>query len=58
VSERDVTRIDVDQLWLQEWAEAGLAAIEAYLAKHAAFVEFLQRQADLRSSDDGGARSV
>ena len=55
---RDVKQIDVDQLWLQEWAEAGLTALEAYLAKHAAFAEFLQRQPDLRSNDDGSARSV
>ncbi len=27
--------------WLEEWAEGGVQAIEAYLAKHLAFLSFL-----------------
>jgi hypothetical protein len=37
--------LDVDEAWLAEWASEGLAAIEAYLAKHAAFAEYLRRAA-------------
>lgn len=29
-------RTPVDELWLRDWAAEGLAALEAYLAKHAA----------------------
>ena len=32
---------DLDDEWLEEWARAGVAAIEAYLAKHAAFLAYL-----------------
>jgi hypothetical protein len=56
--ERDIAHTDVDELWLREWAEAGLALLQEYLAKHAAFADFLQRRANLHSSDDGSARSV
>jgi hypothetical protein len=28
--------------WLERWLEAGLETIEAYLAKHAAFVAYLE----------------
>jgi hypothetical protein len=58
MDEREVVETDVDELWLREWAESGLVAIDAYLAKHAAFAEFLLRRLDLESGDDGSARSV
>jgi hypothetical protein len=32
---------DLERNWLEEWAEAGIAALEAYLAKHAAFQGFV-----------------
>ena len=53
----EIAETDVDDLWLREWAQSGLVALEAYLAKHAAFTEFLRRL-DLESGDDGSARSV
>jgi hypothetical protein len=43
--------IDVDDVWLHEWASEGIAAIERYLAKHAAFAEYLRAHADLDSAD-------
>jgi hypothetical protein len=58
MDEREVARTDIDELWLREWAESGLVALQAYLAKQAAFAEFLRRRADLESSHDGSARSV
>ena len=30
--------------WLEDWAGAGVAEIEAYLAKHAAFLSYLETQ--------------
>ena len=32
---------DLAEDWLEDWAGAGVAEIEAYLAKHAAFLGFL-----------------
>jgi hypothetical protein len=49
MTEREITETGVDELWLREWAEAGLVALETYLAKHAAFAEFLRRRGDLES---------
>jgi hypothetical protein len=47
--------VDVDELWLREWAAQGIAALEQSLAKHAAFEEYLHARADLQS-DDGDRR--
>jgi hypothetical protein len=33
---------DLSETWLEDWAGAGVAEIEAYLAKHAAFLAFLE----------------
>ena len=33
---------DLCDTWLEDWAGAGVAEIEAYLAKHAAFLAFLE----------------
>jgi hypothetical protein len=43
MSERGFHRIadDLSETWLEDWAGAGLAEIEDYLAKHAAFLSFL-----------------
>ena len=43
---REIAETDVDELWLREWAQSGLVAFESYLAKHAAFAEFLRRRPD------------
>ena len=44
MDERDLHKIE-DELaegWLEHWLEAGLEMIEAYLAKHAAFLAYLE----------------
>ena len=33
---------ELTDTWLEDWAGAGVAEIEAYLAKHAAFLSFLE----------------
>ncbi len=35
---------DLSETWLEDWAGAGVGEIEAYLAKHAAFLSFLDDQ--------------
>jgi hypothetical protein len=35
---------DLSETWLEDWAGAGVAEIEEYLAKHAAFLSFLDTQ--------------
>ena len=57
LDDREIVSIDVDQLWIREWAEAGVADLQEYLAKQAAFADYLLRR-DLESDDDGSARSV
>jgi len=44
MSERGLHRIEDDLVdsWLEDWAGAGVAEIEDYLAKHAAFLSFLE----------------
>ena len=32
---------DLSETWLEDWAESGVQAIENYLAKHLAFLSFL-----------------
>ena len=43
--------LDVDEAWVAEWAADGIAAIERYLAKHAAFAEYLETRAVVHSDD-------
>ena len=35
---------DLSETWLEDWAGAGVLEIEALLAKHAAFLSFLESQ--------------
>ena len=35
---------ELGESWLREWLEQGLATLEAYLAKHAAFVDYLEAE--------------
>jgi hypothetical protein len=35
---------DLADDWLEDWVGAGVAELEAYLAKHAAFLAFLELQ--------------
>ena len=46
MSERGLHYIedDLSETWLEDWAGAGVAEIEAYLAKHAKFLAFLESQ--------------
>src|ERR687887_225867 len=46
MSERGLHRIedDLHETWLEDWAGAGVAEIETYLAKYAAFHAFLESQ--------------
>jgi hypothetical protein len=43
MSERGLHHIEDDlaDTWLEDWAGAGVAEIEDFLAKHAAFLSFL-----------------
>jgi len=43
MSERGLHRIEdeLGESWLTRWLEDGIAAIEAYLDKHAAFLAYL-----------------
>lgn len=50
LTDAEIIETCVDELWLREWAHAGVTDLEAYLAKHAAFAEFLRRRADLESA--------
>jgi hypothetical protein len=43
---------DIAESWLEDWAGAGLAEIEEFLAKHADFLRYL---ASHRVSTDGEA---
>ena len=44
MAEGDLYRIEdeIEEGWLERWLEAGVEKIEAYLANHAAFVDFLE----------------
>jgi hypothetical protein len=55
MSEHTTHPIPVDDLWLGDWAAEGIAAIEAYLAKHAAFAAFLSARDGLESNHGNGA---
>jgi hypothetical protein len=46
MSERGLHYIedDLSETWLEDWAGAGVAEIEAYLTKHAEFLTFLESQ--------------
>jgi hypothetical protein len=35
---------ELTDTWLEDWAGAGVAEIEAYLAKYAAFLSYLESQ--------------
>jgi hypothetical protein len=48
MSERGLHYIadDLSDTWVEDWAGAGIAEVEAYLAKHAAFLSFLESRED------------
>jgi hypothetical protein len=37
---------DLTDTWIEDWANAVIAEVEAYLAKHAAFLRFCEDQED------------
>jgi hypothetical protein len=54
MSELGLHRIedDIAGSWLEDWADTGLAEIEAFLAKHAEFLQYLAvREATHRATD-------
>ena len=50
--------LDVDEAWIVDWATEGVRAVERYLAKHAAFADFLRARGDLDWSDGNGRADV
>jgi hypothetical protein len=44
MDERSLHQIqdELTDTWLEDWAGAGVAEIESYLAKHAAFLSYLE----------------
>ena len=46
MDDRSIDQIqeDLTETWLEDWAGAGVADIESYLAKHAAFLSYLESQ--------------
>ena len=46
--------LDVDDQWIVCWAELGIAALEASLAKHAAFEAYLRVMHDSDRFDGDG----
>lgn len=54
----DLAKLDVDEAWLLEWAAEGIAALERYLAKHAAFAAYLQARTLLQSDHGDGAAAA
>jgi hypothetical protein len=43
--------LDVDELWVAEWAAEGIADLERYLARHAAFAEYLRTRPSVHCGD-------
>ncbi len=49
--------LPVEEAWIADWVAEGVAALERYLARQAAFADYLrERESDLHS-DDGDART-
>jgi hypothetical protein len=45
MAERGVLHLieeDLSDAWIEAWARAGVAAVEEYLEKHRAFLDFLE----------------
>lgn len=49
--------LPVDEAWLHDWAAEGIAALERYLARHAAFAAFLSARG-LLDSDYGDSAAA
>jgi hypothetical protein len=46
-----VTHLDVDEAWIADWAAEGVAALERYLSRHAAFAAYLRAHGLLHSGN-------
>jgi hypothetical protein len=49
------TFVPVDELWLRDWAQEGLARLEQYLARQAEFSAFLRARSVLDSGHGDSA---
>ncbi len=54
----DLASLDVDEAWIVDWANDGILALERYLAKYAAFADFLRARDDLDWCDGDGSPDV
>ena len=50
-----ISAVPVDELWLSDWAQEGLARLEQYLARQAEFSAFLNTRGVLDSDHGDGA---
>ena len=50
--------LSVDEAWIVDWATEGVLAIERFLAKHAAFADFLRARNGLDWCDGDGCADV
>jgi hypothetical protein len=50
-----ISALPADEAWLHDWAHEGIAALERYLAKHAAFAAFVARRETGSGDGDGTA---
>ena len=51
----DLGHLPVDEAWIADWAAEGIAALEQYLAKHAAFAAYLRQRGGVPSHNGDGA---
>ena len=49
-----LSSLDVDEAWIVGWADEGIVELEQYLAKHAAFADFLRARDGLDWFDGDG----
>ncbi|MGH3071959.1 MAG: hypothetical protein ACRDNB_06775 [Gaiellaceae bacterium] len=50
-----LSSLDVDEAWIVGWADDGIVELERYLAKHAAFADFLRARDGLHWCDGDGS---
>lgn len=50
-----ISAVPVDELWLRDWAQEGLARLEQYLARQAEFSAFLSARGVLDLDHGDGA---
>jgi hypothetical protein len=45
---------DLSENWVEGWAKGGVQVIEDYLAKHLAFLSFLDSENEVSAGEGGG----